>query len=69
MPMLLNQDYCNLVEAIGQASLRATDSEIKHLTKLYWYTVEFGVVKQNNEMKAFGAGILSRYVADILIPK
>lgn len=32
---------------------------MQHLTKVYWYTVEFGVVKENGQIKAFGAGILS----------
>ena len=60
--MLLNADYCHLVEAIGRASLGASDRTIWHLTKVYWYTVEFGVVREGADVKAFGAGILSRCV-------
>lgn len=30
-------------------------------TKCYWYTVEFGVVRENDQVKAFGAGILSSF--------
>jgi phenylalanine-4-hydroxylase len=52
--------YCELVEAIGRASLGATDKEIWHLTKVYWYTIEFGVLREGEEIKAFGAGVLSR---------
>eukprot|EP00873_Tetraselmis_striata_P039111 jgi/Tetstr1/459375/TSEL_004754.t1 len=37
------------------------EEEIWHLTKVYWYTVEFGVVRQGGEIKAFGAGILSSF--------
>lgn len=58
--MLLNPDYCRLVEHIGRASLGASDKTIWHLTKVYWYTVEFGVVREGGSVKAFGAGILSR---------
>jgi phenylalanine-4-hydroxylase len=60
--MLLNPDYCALVEEIGRASLGATDKTIWHLTKCYWYTVEFGTVREGSDVKAFGAGILSRCV-------
>jgi phenylalanine-4-hydroxylase len=59
--MLADPTYCKLVETIGKASLGATDKEIWHLTKVYWYTVEFGVVKERGEVKAFGAGILSSF--------
>ncbi|GFH29991.1 tryptophan 5-monooxygenase, partial [Haematococcus lacustris] len=34
---------------------------IWHLTKVYWYTVEFGVVREGDSVKAFGAGILSSF--------
>eukprot|EP00775_Hariotina_reticulata_P012296 gene12296-12432_t len=46
---------------IGEASLGADDKLIWHLTKVYWYTVEFGVVKEGGGIKAFGSGILSSY--------
>jgi phenylalanine-4-hydroxylase len=36
VPMLLNPEYCALVEEIGRASLGATDKTIWHLTKVYW---------------------------------
>jgi phenylalanine-4-hydroxylase len=58
--MLINPAYCALAEEIGKASLGATDKTIWHLTKVYWYTIEFGVVREGEADKAFGAGILSR---------
>mmetsp|Transcript_5268 Transcript_5268/g.13184 ORF Transcript_5268/g.13184 Transcript_5268/m.13184 type:complete len:372 (+) Transcript_5268:206-1321(+) len=61
IPMLTNQYYADMVQQIGLASLYATDKEIWHLTKVYWYTVEFGLVKEGEEVKAFGAGVLSSY--------
>ena len=59
--MLMNPEYCRMAEMIGRASLGASDSTVWHLTKVYWYTVEFGVVREGDAIKAFGAGILSRY--------
>ena len=59
--MLTNKYYADMVQQIGLASLYATDKEIWHLTKVYWYTVEFGVVMEEEEVKAFGAGILSSF--------
>lgn len=61
IPMLTNKYYADMVQQIGLASLYATDKEIWHLTKVYWYTVEFGVVREDGDVKAFGAGILSSY--------
>jgi len=61
IPMLTNKYYADMVQQIGLASLYATDKEIWHLTKVYWYTVEFGVVMEDEEIKAFGAGVLSSY--------
>ena len=41
---------------IGLASLAADEAHIWHLTKLYWFTVEYGVVREGDGVKAFGAG-------------
>lgn len=57
--MLANPDYCNTLEMIGLASLRASKKDLLHLAKVYFYTVEFGVVYEGDEVKAFGAGILA----------
>ncbi|KAF5842433.1 aromatic amino acid hydroxylase [Dunaliella salina] len=62
MPMLANQGYADLVQAIGEASLGADDKMVWHLTKVYWYTVEFGLIREGRDhIKAFGAGVLSSY--------
>ena len=61
VPMLADPAYCDLVQNIGVASLGADEKQIWHLTKLYWFTVEFGVVREGDKVKGFGAGVLSSY--------
>jgi hypothetical protein len=61
VPMLADPDFARMVQAIGVASLGAEEKTIWHLTKVYWYTVEFGVVREGGAVKAFGAGVLSSY--------
>eukprot|EP00798_Chlamydomonas_sp_ICE-L_P013415 gene13415-19268_t len=61
VPMLADENFSRMIQAIGIASMGASDKEIWHLTKVYWYTVEFGVVMEAGELKAFGAGILSSF--------
>lgn len=61
VPMLADPAFCDLVHQIGIASLGADDATIWHLTKVYWYTVEFGLVREGGEVKAFGAGVLSSF--------
>ena len=54
--MLADKAFCDMVHSIGVASLCADDKQIWHLTRIYWFTVEFGVVEEGDDMKAFGAG-------------
>ncbi|WIA37157.1 hypothetical protein OEZ86_014117 [Tetradesmus obliquus] len=61
VPMLADPTFAEMVQAIGVASLGADEKQIWHLTKVYWYTVEFGVVREAGDIKAFGSGILSSF--------
>lgn len=61
VPMLADPSFCDLVQTIGAASLGADEKQIWHLTKIYWYTVEFGVIREGAQVKAFGAGVLSSF--------
>ena len=54
-----SKEYCELNDAFGKAALKASDADMKKIERLYWYTIEFGLIKENNSIKAYGAGLLS----------
>jgi phenylalanine-4-hydroxylase len=45
----------------GEAATRADDRLLEALERLYWYTIEFGLVEEQGEAKAYGAGLLSSF--------
>ena len=56
---LLDERYAMLNRAFGQAALQANPQRMLELERIYWYTLEFGVVRQQGSLKAYGAGLLS----------
>lgn len=60
--MLASEDFVRLSKAIGRAAKESqTDEELDLIGRVYWYTIEFGVLREKGEVKAYGAGLLSSF--------
>ena len=60
VPMLFNPVFANYFQAYGQGGIKAhARGAIEMLSRLYWYTVEFGLIETPKGLRTYGAGILS----------
>ena len=60
VPLLANPVFADFMQAYGQGGCRALElGQLKNLARLYWYTVEFGLIKTDDGLRIYGAGILS----------
>lgn len=62
VPLLMHEPYADYMQAYGAAGLRLAGSgSLKRLARLYWYTVEFGLMQTPEGLRIFGAGIASSH--------
>jgi phenylalanine-4-hydroxylase len=58
-PLLTNQAYGDFTETYGKLGLAANHQDRVMLAKLYWFTIEFGLIKTQKGLRIYGGGILS----------
>ncbi len=62
VPMLMNPAIADFVQAYGKGGLRALEKGVlNNLAHLYWYTIEFGLIEQDGQLRVYGAGIASSF--------
>jgi phenylalanine-4-hydroxylase len=61
IPLLSEQFFCDYLQGLSAITLEYIDNDmvIEIMARLYWYTVEFGLIHENHQIKIYGAGILS----------
>ncbi|WP_066724614.1 phenylalanine 4-monooxygenase [Sphingomonas pituitosa] len=60
VPMLADPVFADYLEAYGRGGMRALElGALKQLGRLYWYTVEFGLVEEAEGLRIYGSGIVS----------
>lgn len=60
-PTFTDPDFAEVTRLIGRAAARAQGDALDAVQRLYWFTVEFGLIREQGEVKAFGAGLLSSF--------
>ena len=62
VPLLMNPVFADYMEAYGRGGVKAHAigaDALQNLTRLYWYTVEFGLIRQKDGLRIYGSGIVS----------
>jgi phenylalanine-4-hydroxylase len=66
VPMLADPIFADYMQAYGKGGLRSLSFGALHkLARLYWYTVEFGLVREEGGLRIYGAGIVSSYAESL----
>ncbi len=60
-PLLMYQAFADFTEAYGRAGLAASKQDRVLLARLYWFTVEFGLIRRPEGIQIYGGGITSSY--------
>ena len=61
-PMIMHPRFANFYQKIGRAALNCRDRAVEEgLTRIYWFTVEFGLVRNPEGLRIYGNGIISSF--------
>lgn len=58
-PLLTQPAYADFIERFGQIAQRLGKGYRWHLFRLFWFTIEFGMIRENGSLRGYGAGIAS----------
>ena len=62
VPLLSDPTFADYMQAYGEGGLRSLSfGSLEQLARLYWYTVEFGLIRDGGDLKLYGAGIVSSF--------
>lgn len=66
VPMLADPVFADYMVAYGEGGLRSLKFDaLKQLARLYWYTVEFGLIRETGGLRIYGAGIVSSFAESV----
>ncbi|HJS10160.1 phenylalanine 4-monooxygenase [Sphingopyxis sp.] len=66
VPMLADPVFADYMVAYGEGGLRSLKfNALKQLARLYWYTVEFGLIREAGGLRIYGAGIVSSFAESV----
>lgn len=73
-PMLTDPIYADFMQKYGKIALNASTQDREYLARLYWFTVEFGLIQSTKDLRVYGGGILSSksetiYCLESSVPK
>jgi phenylalanine-4-hydroxylase len=60
-PTFSEKGFAELNRAFGRAAQKVDQDTLARVARLYWYTLEFGICREGNALKAYGAGMLSSF--------
>jgi phenylalanine-4-hydroxylase len=61
LPFMALPEYAALQDLFAPAFLRANDEQRENIKRLAWFSTEFGLIRQDGELKIFGAGLISSF--------
>lgn len=61
VPAFTNKEFLDFSRLVGRGARIANEDQLIALGRLYWFTVEFGLIEEQGEVRAFGAGLLSSF--------
>lgn len=61
VPLLSNQPFVDFIQGLAELALKYIENPyaIELISRIYWFTIEFGLIKEEGKLKIYGAGILS----------